>query len=410
MNKTQKRSLWALSTVPLVMTLGNSMLIPVLPKLEQQLNISGFKVSMIITVYSVFAIILIPIAGYLSDLFGRKKVIIPSLIIAGIGGTIAGWVCWKLENPYMWLIVGRIVQGIGSAGAMPVVIPCVGDMFKDEKEVSKGLGLVETSNTFGKVLSPILGSVLAAVIWFLPFLTIPLLCLISIILILLFVKPPKQQPKGKKDKKKLKLFIRSIRRIFRNNGKWLYTTFILGAIIMFVLFGMLFYLSSILEKRYQIIGILKGCVLAIPLAALSYTSYKTGKKIGNQKEAMKKCIVIGFILISLSFVIPIFMKSIYMIITSLLISGVGIGLSLPSLDALITEGIEKEERGTITSLYSSLRFVGVAAGPPTFAFLMKKPDNYMLFLSIILAVIGVILAIKFIKPKQEPEPVTQGNK
>ncbi|WP_257144024.1 MFS transporter [Bacillus sp. AFS002410] len=410
MNKTQKRSLWALSTVPLVMTLGNSMLIPVLPKLEQQLNISGFKVSMIITVYSVFAIILIPIAGYLSDLFGRKKVIIPSLIIAGIGGTIAGWVCWKLENPYTWLIVGRIVQGIGSAGAMPVVIPCVGDMFKDEKEVSKGLGLVETSNTFGKVLSPILGSVLAAVIWFLPFLTIPLLCLISIILILLFVKPPKQQPKGKKDKKKLKLFIRSIRRIFRNNGKWLYTTFILGAIIMFVLFGMLFYLSSILEKRYQIIGILKGCVLAIPLAALSYTSYKTGKKIGNQKEAMKKCIVIGFILISLSFVIPIFMKSIYMIITSLLISGVGIGLSLPSLDALITEGIEKEERGTITSLYSSLRFVGVAAGPPTFAFLMKKPDNYMLFLSIILAVIGVILAIKFIKPKQEPEPVTQGNK
>ncbi|PEJ57584.1 MFS transporter [Bacillus sp. AFS002410] len=392
------------------MTLGNSMLIPVLPKLEQQLNISGFKVSMIITVYSVFAIILIPIAGYLSDLFGRKKVIIPSLIIAGIGGTIAGWVCWKLENPYTWLIVGRIVQGIGSAGAMPVVIPCVGDMFKDEKEVSKGLGLVETSNTFGKVLSPILGSVLAAVIWFLPFLTIPLLCLISIILILLFVKPPKQQPKGKKDKKKLKLFIRSIRRIFRNNGKWLYTTFILGAIIMFVLFGMLFYLSSILEKRYQIIGILKGCVLAIPLAALSYTSYKTGKKIGNQKEAMKKCIVIGFILISLSFVIPIFMKSIYMIITSLLISGVGIGLSLPSLDALITEGIEKEERGTITSLYSSLRFVGVAAGPPTFAFLMKKPDNYMLFLSIILAVIGVILAIKFIKPKQEPEPVTQGNK
>ncbi len=406
MDKKQKRSLWALSTVPLVMTLGNSMLIPVLPKLEQQLNISGLKVSMIITVYSVFAIILIPIAGYLSDLFGRKKVIIPSLIIAGIGGALAGFVCWKLENPYAWLIVGRIIQGIGSAGAMPVVIPCVGDMFKDENEVSKGLGLVETSNTFGKVLSPILGSVLAAVVWYLPFLSIPFLCLLSIILILIFVKPPKQPMRAKrkdKRKKKFKMFIRSIRKIFRNNGKWLYTIFLLGAIIMFILFGMLFYLSKILEKRYYIIGIWKGCVLAIPLAALSYTSYKTGKKIGNQKGAMKKCIVIGFILISIAFVIPIINKDIYMIITSLLISGIGIGMSLPSLDALITEGIEKEQRGTITSLYSSLRFVGVAAGPPVFAYLMNKPDNYMMYFSIILAVLGLILSIKYIKPNQDTE-------
>lgn len=47
----------------------------------------------------------------------------------------------------------------------------------------------------------------------------------------------------------------------------------------------------------------------------------------------------------------------------LTINGVGIGLILPCLDALITEGINKEQRGTITSLYSSMRFIGVAAGP-----------------------------------------------
>jgi MFS transporter, ACDE family, multidrug resistance protein len=397
MDKIQKWSLWALSTVPLVMTLGNSMLIPVLPQIEKQLNVSGFKVSMIITVYSIVAILLIPIAGYLSDKWGRKKVIIPSLIIAGIGGTLTGWVCWKLENPYTWLIIGRLIQGIGSAGAMPVVIPCVGDMFNDEKDVSCGLGLVETSNTFGKVLSPILGSILAAIIWFLPFFAIPILCAISIILILIFVKPPTQ--KKKKEKKKFKKFIKSVRKIFRHNGRWLFTIFILGAIIMLILFGMLFYLSKILENHYHIYGILKGLVLAIPLAALSYTSYLTGKKIGDKKSTMKKCIVIGFIFISLSFVIPIFMKHIVIIIANLIISGIGIGLSLPSLDALVTEGIEKEERGTITSLYSSLRFVGVAAGPPLFAFLMKGPDNNMMYLSLFLGILGLFLTIKFIKPQ-----------
>ena len=55
------------------------------------------------------------------------------------------------------ILIGRAIQGIGAAGAMPVVIPCVGDLYKDEKQVSTGLGIIETSNTFGKVLSPILG-------------------------------------------------------------------------------------------------------------------------------------------------------------------------------------------------------------------------------------------------------------
>ena len=90
----QKWAIISMSSIPLVMTLGNSMLIPVLPSMEKKLSISSFQTSMIITVYSIVAIFLIPVAGYLSDHIGRKKVIIPSLIIAGIGGIISGWAAW----------------------------------------------------------------------------------------------------------------------------------------------------------------------------------------------------------------------------------------------------------------------------------------------------------------------------
>ncbi|MEH6892347.1 MFS transporter [Bacillus sp. JJ864] len=388
-------SLWALSSVPLVMTLGNSMLIPVLPLIEKKLKISDLQVSLIITIYSIFAIILIPIAGYLSDKWGRKRVIIPSLLIAAIGGTITGWVSWRFENPYVWILIGRIIQGIGSAGAMPVVIPCVGDMFQDEKQVSSGLGLIETSNTLGKVLSPILGSFLSSFIWFLPFWFIPILCVISIVLVIIFVKPPHQVS----EVLPLKDFLQRLKQILYEKGRWLFTIFTLGGIIMFILFGVLFYLSTVLEKRYQLEGIRKGFVLAIPLASLSLISYITGKKIGNKKTLMKWFICIGFFILGITLLIPVFFKNIYIIIMSFVISGIGIGIALPSLDALVTEGVEKEQRGSITSLYSSMRFVGVAAGPPLFALLMKGPDNYVFYLSVFLSLLGCILAYQCIKPE-----------
>lgn len=74
----KKWDLVAIASIPLIMTLGNSMLIPILPLISQKLGVNSFKVSMLITVYAIVAILLIPIAGYLSDRFGRKKVIIPS--------------------------------------------------------------------------------------------------------------------------------------------------------------------------------------------------------------------------------------------------------------------------------------------------------------------------------------------
>ncbi|MFC0188752.1 MFS transporter [Fictibacillus aquaticus] len=406
MKINKKWSLLSLASIPLVMTLGNSMLIPVLPDIEKKLNITPFQVSMIITVYSVVAILLIPIAGYLSDRIGRKKVIIPSLIIAGAGGIVTGWASWKMNDPYWMILAGRLLQGIGSSGAAPVVLPLVGDMFKSEEEVSSGLGLIETSNTFGKVLSPILGAFLASFFWFLPFWLIPVFCAVSIILVAMFVKSPKKQ----EEPQKFKEFLQSVKKIFKNDGRWLFSIFLIGGIIMFVLFGLLFYLSNVLEERYGIKGVMKGLVLAVPLLALSISSYIGGKKIGQNKKIMKWCCTIGlFVLGGMTFLVT-FTENIYMLLAGLFVCGAGIGVSLPSLDALITEGIEKEERGTITSLYSSMRFVGVAAGPPVYAVLMKSSHEVVFYTSGGISLFAAAVSLFFIKPEKEKEKNGEGAK
>ncbi len=59
---------------------------------------------------------------------------------------------------------------------------------------------------------------------------------------------------------------------------------------------------------------------------------------------MKACVLTGMVLLSLSFAGLWWNHSFYPLFLFMSIGGIGIGIALPSLDALITEGIEKEER------------------------------------------------------------------
>ncbi|WP_341321269.1 MFS transporter [Solibacillus sp. FSL H8-0523] len=390
-------SVWcivSITSIPLIMTLGNSMLIPVLPKLEEKVGITSFQSSMIITSYSVAAIFLIPVAGYLSDRFGRKMVILPSLILALIGGLIAGFASWKMDDPYTMIIVGRIIQGIGAAGAMPIVLPLVGDLYQDNDEkISSTLGIVETSNTFGKVLSPILGSIFAAILWFLPFFSISALSLISIALIFFFVKVPKNRDEPVKFKK----FLNNTKEVFKAEGKWLYTVFLNGILVMLILFAMLFFLSENLEKVHDIKGIKKGFVLAIPLLLLCIASFISGRKIKGDLATMKKIIVVSLIAMSVSIAFVGFTsKKLILLLVVTSIVGTAIGALLPALDAIITENIEKELRGTVSSFYSSARFIGVAAGPPIMSLVMKNYLNISYITAGVLGAILLFVVFKFI--------------
>ena len=99
----------ALASVPVVLVLGNSMLVPILPTMERKLGITNFQSSLVITLFSISAAIFIPISGYLSDRLSRKAVIIPSLILYGGAGILAG--LGAVWHSYGVLIAARALQG-----------------------------------------------------------------------------------------------------------------------------------------------------------------------------------------------------------------------------------------------------------------------------------------------------------
>ncbi|TGU55161.1 MFS transporter, partial [Mesorhizobium sp. M00.F.Ca.ET.186.01.1.1] len=110
-----------------------------------KMQLTSLQTSLLITAFSIAAGIVIPLAGYLSDRFGRKIVILFSLALYGVGGLLAGLAAMWLDQPYMLIMGGRVLQGIGAAGTAPIAMALVGDLFEGASE-SKALGLMETSN------------------------------------------------------------------------------------------------------------------------------------------------------------------------------------------------------------------------------------------------------------------------
>ncbi|WP_418792473.1 MFS transporter [Phosphitispora sp. TUW77] len=397
MNAKTITILTSLAAVPFIMVLGNSMLIPVLPEMQKQLGITHFQTSLVISMFSIPAGLTIPFAGFFSDRLGRKKIIAPSLIIYGLGGLIAGIAALYLDKGYWLIITGRIIQGIGAAGTAPVTMALVGDIFIS-KERSKALGYIEAANGLGKVVSPILGSLVAIIAWFGTFFIFPVLTVPTAIAVWFLVNEPEMS----RNKQSIMQYFNSIISLFKNKAAFLITSFITGLLSLLLLFGLLFFLSDYLEASLKLFGVKKGVALAVPVLVMSAVSLAAGSLIKKKVLLMKILIISGLSIITFSFGLLPFFQNPWINIVVMSVAGIGVGLILPCLNTLITSSSSSEQRGMITSLYGGIRFFGVAAGPPLFG-ILDGFGRYVLFWSGAGAALAVGILCIIALPAKVPE-------
>ncbi|MBZ4687728.1 MAG: major facilitator transporter [Clostridiales bacterium] len=395
-----------LSTVPFIMVLGNSMLIPLLPTMKAKMNITLFQVGLIITAFSIPAGLVIPIAGYLSDRFSRKAIMAPALIIYGLGGLIAGFASLLLAKPYNVLLIGRIIQGIGAGGTYQLAMALIGDIFQS-KERTKALGLLEAANGLGKVVSPVSGAALGLIIWFAPFFVYGFLAIPVAFAVWLIVKEPQENKKRQNPGK----YLTKLKEIFKEKGVSLISSFLAGGVVLFILFGTLSYISDVLEQKYGIRGFSTGLLIAIPVASMALTSYLSGVYLSKQaSHHLKIAIVLGLLGVTGAMAVIAFITNIYFLFIALIVMGIGTGIVLPAVNTLITSAAATEERGIITCLYGSTRFFGVAIGPPTFGLVTELGKTPLFLGAALLVIIITVIAFVFIKEKVLlPPGLLQGN-
>jgi len=408
MDKKLYMTIFLLCLVPFIMVLGNSMLIPVLPSIQKELHINVVRVGLLITVFSIPAGIVIPFAGIISDRIGRKKVMFPALLVYGIGGILAGvFAIMFKENSFPWIIAARVIQGIGAGGTYQLSMALASDLIQSN-ERSQVLGFLEASNGLGKVVSPLAGAAIALIAWYMPFFVYGILAIPVAFLIFFFVK--ENTDKLKENVKPLPEYVKNLLKIFKEKWVALFISFFAGFMVLFSLFGLLSFFSDILEKEFKMGVFQRGWILAVPVLVMAVVAFLLGTVMQKQLAKILKIAVVGGLVMvggGLALFCPC-KKIIWFVVTATVL-GLGTGAVLPALNTLITSTAPKTERGLITCLYGTVRFFGVAVGPPLFGYAEKLSKLPVFFTTAaICATIAILFAV-FVKPEQIIPEDIQGN-
>lgn len=177
-----------LSSLATMVMYAETMLIPALPDLIDEFNVSYSTSSWILSAYLIPGAVMTPIAGKLSDIYGRKKVLLVIMAVYAVGISMAGFA----ENIY-FLFVSRAIQGIGIA-MFVIAFSIIRDQFPRDR-ISIGQGIISSMFASGAVIGLLMGGfIISNFGWRATFLSAVPITIVLFIIIWRFKYNAKPQP------------------------------------------------------------------------------------------------------------------------------------------------------------------------------------------------------------------------
>jgi EmrB/QacA subfamily drug resistance transporter len=150
---TPNRSLLILSTAALAFALAQTTLIPALGDLKTQLHTDSSGVAWTLTGYLLAAAVFTPVFGRLGDMFGKRRLLVASLIAFALGSVVAA-----LGHTLETVVAGRVLQGVGG-GIFPLCFGIIRDEFPRER-VGQSIGLISATLGIGGGVGLVIGGLL----------------------------------------------------------------------------------------------------------------------------------------------------------------------------------------------------------------------------------------------------------
>jgi DHA1 family tetracycline resistance protein-like MFS transporter len=136
--------------------IGFGIIIPLLPFYAETFGASPLEIGLLFAAFSVCQLVAAPVLGDLSDRYGRRPVLIGSLL-----GTVVSFVMLAVAHSIVMLFLARIVDGL-SGGNISTARAYVADT-TEPRDRARAYGLIGAAFGLGFILGPALSGVLAKV-------------------------------------------------------------------------------------------------------------------------------------------------------------------------------------------------------------------------------------------------------
>ena len=181
MNIAGRKNLLILFFTLLVVMLGYSIAMPLLPFYIENFGVGGTQLGWLMSTYSLMQLVCAPIWGILSDRYGRK----PILSVGVLGYTVCLFLIGMAQS-FTMLFIARSLSGILSSATMPTAMAYIGEN-SARTERGRDMGQLGAAVGIGVIIGPLLGGVLSVRSLSLPFFVGSGLALLSLLLVVFFL-------------------------------------------------------------------------------------------------------------------------------------------------------------------------------------------------------------------------------
>jgi MFS family permease len=342
---------WILGVLALsgfVTSFGAHIVATNLPSYAEVVGVGAFTIGLLIAVYDFAELFAKPLAGFVADRHGMKR-----MLLVGLGIFIVGSILFLLIPPRLLLLV-RFVQGLGAAALSTVSITLVAKYFSARR--GQAFGLYNAIKGAGYVIAPAAGGFLTHAYGFAMIFKVSA-ALGSLALVISLFLPGDRGARDVLDRDEDDVTLTQFLAIFRDQRLLpVYAVIVINMFLVGILFGFLpVYLHGLGYSALE-----SGTVLSVGTAAYLLVQPLAG--ILADRLNIRATVLAGLLVAALAVIATTFTAGMLLIVCVIL-AGIGVGTVWTNSDALVSAMAERTKLGASIGAAQSFKEFGDMVGP-----------------------------------------------
>ena len=379
------RVFWMMILVNFVDRLGGSILFPFFALyITKKFNVGMTEVGGLFAIFFISSFIGAFPGGALTDRFGRRGIIIFSLIATSFSTLLMGFV-----NEFQFFLLVAFISGMFTDVGGPAYEAVFMDVLPEEKRAS-GFGIRRVAFNLAVVLGPVIGGFVAARSYLALFILDAVVSAIVALLVFLLIPETKPAaPEGKEAESTLQTF-KGYLQVLRD-GKFMAFTFVCF-LTWLAYMNMNTTLGVFLRDQHGLPESGYGWIISINAAMVVLFQFPITRRI--EKNPPMLMMALGAFFVAVGLLLYAFVGTFWLFVVAMAILTVGEMVTIPIANAVVARFSPEAMRGRYNFIYGNSWGISFALGPYLAGLVMDNYDPNWLWYAC--GIIGMLAVLGFL--------------